>query len=257
VHLATPDPIDTSLFNAAVKRLFELGGYSPALLTDVAVVPLMEAIRGSLTESLKGIAEKVPEELLNKLKNDVFVFGGCKTIAELREASSLLIDDKGKVRTWNSFKGEMTKLNKLYNETYLEAEYNFATQSANMASRWAVDTQDGDKYNLQYRTAGDNEVRQSHQELNNITLPQTNNFWSKYYPPNGWRCRCTAVQVLIDKYPESDPDKSQTRGEQATTQINKNGDNTLEMFRFNPGKDEVVFPQSHPYYKLKGDLNGE
>ncbi len=206
---------------------------------------------------MKGIANKVPGELLNKLKNDVFVFGGCKGIAELREASSLLIDDKGKVRTWNSFKNEMTRLHKLYNVTYLESEYNFATQSATMASRWAADTKDGDQYNLQYRTAGDEKVRAEHRILDMVTLPPSDKFWEKYYPPNGWGCRCTGVQVLADKYPESDSSKSVTKGEQATTQINKNGDNSLEMFRFNPGKDEVVFPQSHPYYKLKGDLKGE
>lgn len=227
------------------------------MLNDAAVKPLILAINKSLETSLQGIVESVPEALLKKLKSDVFVFSGCKTIAELREASSLLIDDAGKVRPWNSFKDEMNKLHKLYNETYLESEYNFANESANMASRWTADSKDGDQYFLQYRTAGDDKVRQSHEALNNITLPVSDEFWSKYYPPNGWRCRCTAVQVSPDKYPLSDTEQATSLGERATTQINKDGKNSLEMFRFNPGKDEVVFPPSHPYFKLKGDLNGE
>ena len=234
-----------------------MGGYTSALLSDVAIVPLLDNIRASLASTLTGIESKVPEAMLTKLKNDVFVFSGCKTIAELREASSLLIGDNGLIRSWSSFSEEMQKLHKLYNVTYLEAEHNFATQSANMASRWVADSADGDTYNLQYRTAGDTHVRDEHAAMNLITLPPSDQFWGQYYPPNGWRCRCTAVQVLINKYPVSNPERAIALGEQATTQIAKDGRNSLEMFRFNPGKEEVIFPPSHPYYKLKGDLNGE
>jgi len=257
VNLAAVVPVDASLFDAAVKRLFEVGGYTAALLTDGAVVPLMDSIKASLASTLTGIETRVPEAMLNKLREDLFVFSGCKTVAELREASSLLIDENGLIRSWNSFKSEMTKLNQLYNKTYLEAEYNFATQSANMASRWEADAKDGDNYNLQYRTAQDDRVRDEHAALAGITLPFSDEFWGQYYPPNGWRCRCTAVQVLRDKHPESSKKESIALGEKATTQIDKQGRNSLEMFRFNPGKQEVIFPQSHPYYKLKGDLNSE
>ena len=190
-------------------------------------------------------------------KNDIFVFSGCKTAVELREASSLLIDDDGKLRKWKSFKDEMVKLNKLYNVTYLEAEYNFASQSAVMANRWTEIVKNEDQYNLQYRTAGDDKVRDSHSQLNGITLPASNSFWIEYFPPNGWRCRCTAAEVLISKYKVSNQKDAIALGEAATTALNSDGKNTLAMFRFNPGKDEVVFPQNHPYFKFKGDLKGE
>jgi len=76
--------------------------------------------------------------------------------------------------------------------------------------------------------------------------------WPSYYPPNGWRCRCQAVEVRKSKYEESDSAKALESGEKATTQIGKDGKNRLEIFRFNPGKEEKLFPPKHPYNKLKG-----
>lgn len=149
----------------------------------------------------------------------------------------------------------MIRVGKLYNETYLEAEYNFATQSAEMAARWADLSADGDSYLLQYRTAGDERVRESHQALNRVTLPASAGFWNEYYPPNGWRCRCQVVQVLKSKYEATDEASAVANGETATTAIDKDGRNRLAMFRFNAGKQEVIFPPQHPYYKFKGDLN--
>ena len=51
----------------------------------------------------------------------------------------------------------------------------------------------------------DDRVREDHAILHGTTLPPSDPFWSLYLPPNGWNCRCTAVQVRKGKYPQSDP----------------------------------------------------
>ncbi len=68
-------------------------------------------------------------------------------------------------------------------------------------------------------------------------------FWSLYLPPNGWNCRCTAVQVRKGKYPQSDPTLSMLRGNNCTEAAKQ------QIFRFNPGKELKLFPPKHPYYK--------
>ena len=37
----------------------------------------------------------------------------------------------------------------------------------------------------------DDKVRPEHAVLNRVTLPITDKFREKFYPPNGWGCRCT------------------------------------------------------------------
>ena len=250
-NLAAAPGINRQVFIGAVKYLHGKGGYNTGMLSHKPVKALVSEVNRSLSASLSNVETVVPPELLQKLKSDVFVFSGCKTEVELREASAMLLDAEGKPVEWNTFKEAVLKVHKRYNEHYLEAEYNFATQSAEMAARWADQAADGGRYNLQYRTAADDRVRESHERLNRTTLPATDEFWNSYYPPNGWRCRCTVVQVLKGKYPESDPAKAIEEGKKATTHIDKNGANRLEMFRFNPGKQAVIFPPHHPYRKMQ------
>ena len=100
---------------------------------------------------------------------------------------------------------------------------------------------------MQYRTAGDGRVREEHAAMHGITLPADDPFWDKYYPPNGWRCRCTAVEVNKGKYPVSDSEEAKRIGDKATTKLDRFGNNKAGIFRFNPGKEGKVFPPKHPY----------
>ena len=60
-------------------------------------------------------------------------------------------------------------------------------------------------------------------------------------PPNGWNCRCTAVQVRRGKYPNIDVAEALALGEEATA------DDKRGMLRFNPGKLGKTFPDYNPY----------
>lgn len=197
------------------------------------------------------IDHKMPNELKQALINDVFLFGSLRTHAQLFEASSLLIDKEGNIKPYSQLENELNKLNVNYNNNYLSAEYDMAIGSSLMASKWA-DFSDNDRYWLQYRTAQDKRVRKSHQDLANITLPKSDPFWNQFFPPNGWRCRCTTVQVLKDKYDASNSAEAKKLGEEATSEIGKNGKNRLEIFRFNAGKQQVAFPPKHPFNQVKG-----
>lgn len=190
--------------------------------------------------------------MAERLANDVFIFSGLKTHAQLFEAYGMLTDENGKVKTFEKFQKDIKTLNDTYNGSYLESEYQFAKASSQQAGKWAKIEQTGDRYNLQYRTAQDDRVRPAHQLMANITLPPTDQFWNSYYPPNGWRCRCVAVQVRKKDYETSDSETANKAGDKATTQIGKDGKNKLAIFRFNPGKEGVVFPPGHPYRKVVG-----
>ena len=88
-------------------------------------------------------------------------------------------------------------------------------------------------------------MRPEHAALNGVTLPPSDDFWESYYPPNGWRCRCTVVQVRKKKHPATPHDEAMALGEAALER------DTKGMFRFNPGKQERVFPAYNAYTQEK------
>ena len=159
----------------------------------------------------------------------------------MRQASALLRSSTGGFKSFEQFYRDVKKIDNTYNRSYLAAEYEYAVQSTQMAVKWKDWEEDGDRYLLQYRTAGDERVREEHAALNNTTLPMDDKFWDSYLPPLGWRCRCTVVQVRKGKYPVSDSDAACSVGEHATSLPKQ------KIFRFNPGKTGKVFPPKHPY----------
>ena len=176
-----------------------------------------------------------------RLQRSDYIFSGFKTFHELNEAFPSLIDENGNRKPFERFLNDVRKIDATYNRNYLRAEYNFASASAEMAAKWEQFMEDGDRYNLQYRTAGDGRVRPEHAALHGVTLPIDDPFWEEFYPPNGWNCRCEAVQVRKSKYPVTPHDEAMALGEQAT------GRDTRRMFRFNPGKEQQTFPDYNPY----------
>lgn len=236
-------------FNKAARWIFrsKKTDINPDDIEHKNVQPLLNGIDSILQDGFsRGIEHVVPYIMRRDLAENIYIFSGAKTFAELKEMSDLLLDADGNIKSFSKFWQDVQNIHPQYNESYLQAEYIFATQSAQMASKWQEVEADGDRYNLQYRTAYDDRVRESHALLHNTTLPPSDPFWAEYYPPNGWRCRCTAVQVRKTKYEESNSADSILLGSKATE-----GKNSI--FRFNPGKQKVIFPPNHPYMKK---LNG-
>lgn len=241
----------SAAFESVTKWLHRKKNFQPEMLTEKEPQTLIKETFNVLKTPLEdlSIEQDIPEELTRTLSENIFYFSGFKTYHELKEASLLLKDENGGFKSFDRFAQDVKRIDERYNRNYLNAEYDFAVSSSQMAVKWKDYEKDGDRYNLQYRTAADDRVREEHAALHGITLPPSDKFWDKYYPPNGWRCRCTVVQVRKGKYNESNSDDACKAGEKATTHIGKNGSNKSAIFRFNPGKQEKIFPPKHPYYK--------
>ena len=244
----------SNAFQSVSKWLHSKKAFTPDMMSEPEPVELINATHDVLAEKLGHLERNIPDAMARALDENIFLFSGFKTYHEMNDASRLLKDEDGGFKPFDRFLQDVQAIDASYNQNWLYAEYNFATASTQMAARWADIERDGDEYDLQYRTALDGLVRPEHAALEGITLPPSDKFWNEYYPPNGWSCRCEAVQVLKDKYPLSDSDKACAAGERATTQIGKNGENRAAMFRFNPGKAGKVFPPKHPYYKAPAEV---
>lgn len=224
-----------------MRALFRSEGATLAieLLDTPAMRSFIEAHAGVLDSSFK--QTKMSETMRRRLQRSDFIFSGMKTFHELNEAFPSLLDEKGNRKPFERFLNDVQKVHKTYNANYLRAEYNFVSSSAEMAAKWEGFMQDGDRYNLQYRTAKDDKVRPEHARLDGVTLPPSDQFWEEYFPPNGWNCRCTVVQVRKSKYPETPHDEAMARGEEALQK------DTKGIFHFNPGKEQTTVPDYNPY----------
>ena len=184
---------------------------------------------------------KMSDAMRQRLKRSDYIFSGIKTFHELNEAFPSLIDENGNRKPFEQFLNDVQRIDRTYNQNYLRAEYNFCQASADMAAKWEGFMQDGDRYNLQYHTQRDKKVRPEHAALDRVTLPMSDPFWQEYYPPNGWNCRCTVVQVRKSKYPVTPHDEAMALGEEAT------GKDTKGIFHFNPGIEQKTIPNYNPY----------
>lgn len=186
----------TGKFNKMMKGLFRQKGAQ----LDINILASDEAQDFITTHAgiLDGGFQKVEmsDKMRERLTRSNYIFSGIKTFHELNEAFPSMVDENGNKKPFERFLNDVQKINSTYNANYLHAEYNFVQASATMAAKWEQFSEDGDRYNLQYRTAKDDKVRPEHAALDGVTLPMSDSFWETYYPPNGWNCFLPNTPVL-------------------------------------------------------------
>lgn len=231
----------TKKYKNALKAMFRQEGstFTVDILGNKDVQEFISTHATMLNNSF--IQVKMSDKMRERLTRSNYIFSGIKTFHELNEAFPSMLDENGNKKPFERFLNDVQKINDTYNANYLHAEYNFVQASATMAAKWEQFSEDGDRYNLQYRTAKDDKVRPEHAALDGVTLPMSDSFWETYYPPNGWNCRCTVVQVRKQKYPATEHTEAMSRGEEAM-----NGER-YNIFRFNSGKQGKTVPDYNPY----------
>lgn len=159
---------------------------------------LLTTILGDLKGSMKtGYGDNFVDYTANaksklQLKQNLYRFSGAKTFQELAKINYFL----GNNKSFPDFKKEALKVNQEYNVQYLENEFVTANRSGAMAEKWQKINDQKVLYpNLKYKTVKDNRVREEHRQLHDVIKPIGDAFWDKWYPPNGWRCRCYVTQT--------------------------------------------------------------
>lgn len=242
-------------FEKAIAFLHGKKTFRPEHLKSKAVAGYISETFNVLKADVKeGIAHEIPAKMMNRLNSSVFLFSGMKVFTALKESQLTLTDEKGQVKTWDRFKADAKAIDSKYNENYLRAERRYAVDAAHATGEWNRFWKDKD-FDLEYLTDNGPNVRDSHRALEHTVLPMDASFWSSYFPPNGWNCHCKVVRVPKGDKPHSDNDEAVRKGEASTTVLDKNGKNSAAIFRYNPGKQQIIFPEKHPYYPQH--CNGE
>lgn len=169
---------------------------------------------------------------LAELRYNAYVFSVFKNHSFMGDISQLLVDEKDNIRSFADFKAFTAGLEGDYFSNWLEAEYDTAVATGQMAARWQEIQKEKDLFPfLQYQTVGDARVRPEHEILDGVVYPVDHPFWDSFMPPNGWRCRCDVIQV-------SGP-------EQAANELPK----LPPGFNHNSGSSMRIATEDHPYFQ--------
>lgn len=215
---------------------------TPELLSER---PIQRVIRKTADYFSGAISERVPPKMADALRKDLYIFSGFKTYHELKESAERLLRPDGSLKSFSEFYSDTLKVRDKYNKAWLKAEYNYAVRTADAAARWAEIEKDKEHIDLLYETVGDSNVRPDHAALEGVCLPVDDPFWTIAYPPNGWNCRCRVLRVAKGSHPYSNS------GE-ATEAFMESTSGKSELFRYNPGKEQRIFSDKHPYYSKRG-----
>ena len=170
--------IKDGLFDKMAKRIYDDKEFKPEQLSEPEFVDIITDTYRVITKQLHQtngkkqladsyVKQEISPELTAALEQNAFMFAGFKIFHEASEIADNLKGDDGGFKPFSTFLKETKNIDETYNKHYLRAEYNFATQSTLSAIKWKEFEKDGDRYNLQYRTANDTRVREEHAALHN------------------------------------------------------------------------------------------
>ena len=219
----------TKLIEKVAKQL-HAGTLQPSDLNSNLLTTILNDVKGALVDGYGKDYFNYDTSAKSKLQlnQNLYRFSAAKTYQQLAKMNYFL----GNKSSFADFKKEALKVNQEYNVQYLQTEFVTANRSGAMSQKWdKIQSQKNIYPNLTYKTANDGRVREEHRNLQGITKPIDDPFWDKWYPPNGWNCRCYVTQSDSDITPGT-PEGNPTPG-----------------FHGNVGKTNMAFNENeHPYF---------
>lgn len=196
-----------------------------------------------IEEGFGDVATASEQALIESLFHNIQAFSAAKTYHEIADLESLLYKD-GKIIEYAEFLKEAKQILTTYNKTYLETEYLYTIENSRAAKRWTEIWNDKSELPLlEYVTVGDDRVRPEHRRLDGTVRPVTDKFWNNYYPPIGYRCRCTTKS-----YDKEDAQITEILSVEVVNKKSVHPPKIDKQFRFNSGKEGIVFSPYHPYF---------
>lgn len=130
-----------------------------------------------VTKGLGDVVEKKAQKAVERIvKEGMHVKEG---IGELRKA----FDAAGIVPNHKGLLENLVRTN-------IQLSYGAAKWQANQSPMI-----DSILWGYEYWTAGDERVRENHAALEGTKLPKNDPRWSSIWPPNGYQCRCQAIEI--------------------------------------------------------------
>ena len=179
-------------------------------------------------------------DLERELRYNMSVWSAFKTHAEADDLARLLVDSRGRMRSFAEFRKAARPLIGKYNDQWLRTEYNTAVLRARSAVQYRDALRTKALYpSLEYLESDSVEKREEHLALVGTIRPIEDPWWDTHTPPLAWNCKCRIRPT----------DKPVTPIPKETAK-----DKPAPGLSGNPGRSGSVFDlKSHPYTRGQGD----
>ncbi len=200
----------------------------------------------SLNEAVdKGFTLNTEEnrEFIKQLKYNNAVFAAFKTHREQNDLAELLLDGKGKPRSFSDFRKATEPIIGAYNVNWLHTEYLTAIKSARTAEMFKRFEADKDLFpNVRWLPSRAVEPRESHRVYWDQVRRLDDRWWLTHYPGCLWGCQCdvenTDDPITHIGYNPVDPNAPAL--EEDTKDVSPGLDQ-------NPAFTGSIFTKTHPY----------
>lgn len=213
----------------------------PTQVYHVNARKIISGVYQGYKKQLKDVHYESPDyEMLDSLRNNVYMFSAAKTFQQVLVMSDGLTDGD-KVVPFNQFKEFVQSVSDEFNENWLAAEYSTSIAAAENCASWVRFEREKDVLPmLRYSTIGD--ACDICAPLDGTTLPVGDPFWNTMYPPNHFNCRCLCTQEEETVMQTSD-DVADGRKSQVSELMN-------DVFKTNCGRNKEIFDKDHPYFTV-------
>lgn len=225
--------------------------YWDALLFEQLSKDLLNAVEKGLKTGRKG---KTPTAqttynatdgaMITAMETNVFHFSAAKTLAEVQQLNQALRESEG----YADFRKKASRITDTFNRRWQQTEYGTAINCAENASAYHRLKSEARVFPYwEYRTAGDDRVREEHTALDGLTLRHDDPLWDQIYPPNGWKCRCYVVPRMAHEVEVSERSQHEKAGRYMATTDWKNA--VAQHWNINRAKQQIVFEANQMYIR--------
>lgn len=143
--------------------------------------------------------------LTEEARERAFYVAGLAKLDQVNMVHNALLEALKEGHSIETFKKNIAGLikQKGWDKRRIETIFNTNMQTAYQAGRWkSIERNKKSFPYLQYSSVLDKRTRPAHSVLHGKVYPVDHQFWNSYYPPNGFNCRCTALQLsqyYVDK----------------------------------------------------------
>ena len=210
---------------------------------------LLSALDKSLVNPQLGaynqIAYDAPDDVFRTaLEQNLFHFSAAKTLAEIQDLNQALNEAKD----YSDFRKRADKITDTFNRRWQQTEYQSAVNCAESASTFRRLKSKTKLFPYwEYKTAGDDKVREEHAALAGTILRHDDPLWDSIYPPNGWKCRCYVVPRMQSEANISEDEQHEKVAGYMKTKDWQNA--VAQHWNINRAKQGIVFDANQMYIR--------